>query len=77
MSFSIVWPAMVLVKRVEMRSGGGASISVVPKLVDVHSTPGVGVVTGDLVGDGGRGRLVFLRKGDDSTHSGVSTDDGD
>lgn len=76
-SFTVIWCTMVLVKRIEMRSGGGTSISVVPKLVDVHSTLSVGVVSGNLVGDGCRGRLVFLREGDSSTHSGVSTDDGD
>lgn len=77
MSFGVRWPAVVLLERVEMRSSGGASVGVVTKLVDVHSTQGVGIVAGNLEVDNGRRRLVFLSEGDGSAHGGFSTDDSD
>lgn len=68
MSFSVVWRTVVLLKRVEMRSGRGASVGVVTKLVDVHSALGVGVIAGNLIRDGGRRRLVLLSEGDCSAY---------
>ena len=60
-----------------MRAGRGAAVGVVAKGVDVHATLGVGVVAGDVPGDGGRGRLVLLLEDDRARNLGVTPDDSD
>lgn len=72
-SFTVVGCTVALSERVEMRSGRGASVAVVTKFVDVHSTLGVGVIASNIVGDGGRRRLALLSESNGSRHSGVST----
>jgi len=56
--------------------GGGAAVGVVAEGVDVHATLGVGVVAGDIPGDGGGGRLRGLLEGDGAADLRVTTDDG-
>lgn len=56
-------------------TGGGAAVGVVTELVDVEATLGVGVVAGDVPGDGGGVALSSLLKGDSAGDLGVSTDD--
>lgn len=58
-----------------MRTGRGAAVGVVTELVDVETTLGVGVVAGDVPGDGGGGVLVVLLEGDGARHLGVTTED--
>lgn len=77
MSLLILWGTMVLLEWVEVRSRRSTSVSVVPKLVNVHSTLRVGIVAGDLIGDDGRRRLALLSEDDSSTHIGVSADNSD
>lgn len=36
-----------------MGTGAGAAVGVVAELVDVHAALGIGVVAGEIVGDGG------------------------
>jgi len=57
--------------------GGCAAVGVVTELMDVHATLGVCIVTVDLVGDGGRGRVVGLLEGDGSVDFGVTAEDCD
>ena len=57
-----------------VRAGGGAAVGVVTELVNVHATLGVGVVAGDVPGDGGVGVLVGLLEGDGAGDLGVSTE---
>lgn len=59
-----------------MRAGGGAAVGVVTEGVNVHATLGVGVVAGDVPGDGGGSGLGGLLEGDGSGDLGVTTDDG-
>lgn len=65
--------SVVLLERVEVRTSGSASIGVVTKLVDVESTQSVGVVSGNLPGDGGVVVLSLLLEGDQTLDVGVST----
>lgn len=58
-----------------MRASGGAAVGVVTKLVNVESTFGVGVVAGDVPGDGGRSTLGCLLEGDGAGDLGVTTED--
>lgn len=58
-------------------TGGCAAVGVVTELVDVHATLGVCIVAVDLVGDGGRGRVVGLFEGDGSVDFGVPAEDCD
>lgn len=44
-------------------TSGGAAVGVVTKLVDVHAALGVGIVAGDVPGDGGWAVLVGLLEG--------------
>ena len=53
-----------LVVRVEVRTSGSASVGVITEGVDVESSFGVGIVTGDVPGDGGRGRFGLLLEDD-------------
>jgi hypothetical protein len=68
---------MFLVRWVEVRASGRAPIGVVAKGVDVHSTLSVGVVAGDVVGDGRWAALRVLLEGDGALDLGVSTEDCD
>lgn len=60
-----------------MRAGRGAAVGVVTKGVDVEATLCVGVVAGDVVGDGGRGTLRGLLEDDGAGDLGVSSEDSD
>lgn len=55
-------------------AGGGAAVSVVTELVDVETTLSVGVVAGDVPGDGGGDGLVGLLEGDGTGDLRVTTD---
>ena len=44
-------------------SGGGATIGIVTKLVDVHATLSIGVIASDVPCNGSWGRLGFLLEG--------------
>jgi hypothetical protein len=57
-----------------MRSSRGAAVGVVTKGVDVEATLRVGVVAGDVVGDGGRGTLRGLLEDDGAANLGVTSD---
>lgn len=58
-----------------MRASGGAAVGVVTELVNVESTLSVGVVAGDVPGDGGRGTLGSLIEGDSAGDLSVTTED--
>ncbi len=58
-----------------MRAGGGAAVGVVTKGVDVEAALGVGVVSGDVVGDGGGSTLGLLLEDDGAGDLGVTTED--
>lgn len=58
-----------------MRAGRRAAVGVVTKGVDVEAALGVGVVAGEVIGNGGRGRLRLLLKGDGTRHLGITTED--
>lgn len=58
-----------------MRAGRGAAVGVVAKGVDVEATLGVGVIAGDVVGDGGRGTLRVLLEDDGAGDLCVSSED--
>jgi hypothetical protein len=60
---------------VEVRTSRSASIGVVTKLMDVHSTLRVGVVTSNVVGDCGWAGLRVLSEGYGSADLGVTADD--
>lgn len=60
-----------------VRAGGGAAVGVVTELVDMETTLGVGVVAGDVPGDGGEGVGIGLLEGDSAGDLGVTTDDSD
>lgn len=60
-----------------VRAGRGAAVGVVTKGVDVEATLCVGVVAGDVVGDGGRGTLRGLLEDDGAGDLGVSSEDSD
>lgn len=57
-----------------MWSSGRATVGVVTELMDVEATLGVGIVAGEVPGDGrGRG-LGLLLKGDGTGDLGVTSD---
>lgn len=58
-----------------VRAGRGAAVRVVTKGVDVEATLGVGVIAGDVVGDGGRGTLRVLLEDDGAGDLCVSSED--
>lgn len=60
-----------------MRAGRGAAVGVVAKGVDVDATLSVGVVAGDVPGDGGGSGLGLLLKSDGALDVGVTTENSD
>jgi hypothetical protein len=58
-----------------VRAGGGAAVGVVTELVDVETTLSVGVVTGDVPGDGGGSVLISLLEGNSTSDLRVSAED--
>lgn len=71
----IGWGTVGLSEWVEVRTGRGATVGVVTKLVDVEPTLGIGIVTSDLVGDGGWLILRNLFETNNTGHTGVTTQD--
>lgn len=65
-----------LAVRVEVRPSRGAAVGVVAKGVDVEAALGVGVVAGDVPGDGGGRVLVGLLEGNGAGDLGVTTENG-
>lgn len=61
-----------LVMRVEVRASRSAAVGVVTEGVDVESSLGVGVVTGDVPGDGSGSRLRLLLEDDGTGDLGVT-----
>lgn len=55
-------------------TGGGAAVGVVTELVDVEATLSVGVVAGNVPGDGGGDGLVGLLESDSTGDLRVTTD---
>jgi hypothetical protein len=64
-----------LAEGVEVGTSGGAAVGVVTELVNVESTLSVGVVAGDVPGDGGGGTFVSLLEGDGAGNLSVTTED--
>jgi hypothetical protein len=60
-----------------VRTCARAAISIVAELMDVHAALGVGVVAGDVPGDGGGGGFGALLEGDGAFDGRVSAEDGD
>lgn len=58
-----------------VRASGGAAVGVVTELVDVEGTLSVGVVAGDVPGDGGGGALASLLEGNSAGDLSVTTED--
>lgn len=59
-----------------MRTGAGATVGVVTKLVNVHASLSIGVVAGNVPGDGGWAGFGGLLKGHCASDLGVSSEDG-
>lgn len=76
MSLLIFWRSVILIEWVEVGSCRRASVGVVTKFMNVHSTHSIWIVARDFIGNTCRRVFVLLGEGDNSTHSGVSTDDG-
>jgi hypothetical protein len=60
-----------------VRTGRGAAVGVVTEGVDVEAALGVGVVAGEVPGDGGGSRLGRLLEHDRAGDLGVTTEDSD
>jgi hypothetical protein len=60
-----------------VRAGRSAAVGVVTEGVDVEATLGVGVVAGDVPGDGGGRALGLLLEHNGAGDLGVSTEDSD
>ncbi len=60
-----------------MGASGRAAVGVVAELVDVHASLGIGVIAGDVVGDGGWGGFIGLLEGYLTCDLGVSSEDSD
>jgi hypothetical protein len=58
-------------------AGGGAAVGVVAEGVDVHAALGVGIVAGDVPGNGGGSRLGRLLESHGAGDLGVTPDDSD
>jgi hypothetical protein len=54
-----------------------AAVGVVTKGVDVEAALGIGIVAGNVPGDGGRGALALLLEDDGAGHLGVTSEDAD
>ena len=76
MTVGVSGAAMLLAEGVEVRAGGGAAVGIVAELVDMHAALGVGVMAGDVVGDGGGRGLGGLLEGHLPGDLGVAADDG-
>lgn len=59
-----------------MRAGRGAAVGVVTESVNVEAALGVGVVAGNVPGDGGGSRLGLLLKDDGAVDLAVTTENG-
>jgi len=66
---------MILPKWVEVRAGRSAAISIVAKLVDVHSAFGIRVISLNIIGDSSRRTLGLLLERHDASYGRVSSDD--
>ena len=58
-----------------VRASRSAAVGVITELVNVESTLSVGVVTGDVPGDGGGSTLIGLLEGDSTGDLCVSAQD--
>ena len=58
-----------------MRTGAGAAVGIVTKLVDVHATLGGSITAFDVIRDGRWGRLGRLLKGHSAGDTGVASKD--
>jgi len=72
-----VWCTVLAAGRVEVRTGGGASIASITKLVDVEASLSVGVVSSDFARDFDGRVLVCLLELDNSRNLGVTSENGD
>jgi len=75
-AFRVGWSTVSLAVWVVVGPSAGASVCVITELMDVHATLSIGVVAGDVPGDGGRGGLGGLLEGHLSSDLGVSSNDG-
>ena len=55
-----------------MRPSARTAIGIISKLVDVHSSLGRCIMAGDIVCNGGMGRLRGLLEGDSTSNLGVT-----
>lgn len=76
-SVVILWSTVLLTEWVEVRTSRSASVGVVTKSMDVETSQGGGIVTGDFPRDGGWVRLGDLLEVDDSRNGFISSEDGD
>ena len=60
-----------------MRAGGGAAVGVVTEGVDVEATLGIGVVAGEVPGDGGRVGLGGLLESNGARDLRVTSENSD
>lgn len=60
-----------------MRTSTCAAVGVVTELMNVHASLSIGVVAGDVVGDGGRRGFGGLLEGHLTSDFRVSSEDGD
>lgn len=60
--------------KLTVRTGGGAAVGVVTKLVNVHASLSVGIIARNVPGNGGWGGLALLLESDGSGDLGVTTD---
>lgn len=72
----ILWSTMNLLVWVEVWAGGSAAVGVVTKLVNMHSTLGIGVIALDVVRDDSRGGLGLLGKSHGASDTRVTTENG-
>ena len=75
-AFGISLVSVGLAVGVKVRAGRGAAVCVVAIGMDVHATLGVGIVAGDVVGDGRLAILRLLLECDCSGDLGITTKDG-
>lgn len=63
--------------RLTVRTGTGAAVGIVSELVNVDSSFGRRIITGDIIGDGGRRGFGSLLKIDGAADLGVTTENCD